>query len=510
MLRVSRSSQASPRRSSGAAALLLAAAVLVPVLLAGPTPATAQAERAVLVTGATSGIGLRMTEVLSSNGFHVYAGARSPEDLARLSAMPNVTSVRLDVTIQEDIDAAVAFVEAEGRGLYGLVNNAGIATMEPIIEMPEEVLDYQLDANLMGPYRVTKAFADLLIEGRGRILNVSSIAGIVTGPFSGAYSMSKHGVEAYTDALAAELARFGVQVAAVEPGNYRSKIVESMVRRMRERGYTGEASRYGSMLDMMAGQPLDRSQYQEPDDVAIAALEFLTVDTPKRRYMVVPNRGEAEVTIRGGLLELVQLNQDQPYAFSRAELVRMLDDALAATRSTARPTAGVDGRGEVDPPGDAGAAEGADGGALFEAVVRGDLAALRRTIEAGADVDQREPAGGSTPLIAAALFGRPGTAKALIDAGADVDARNNDGSTALITAALMARTEIVQALLDAGAERGIGNNDGATALEVATAPFEVLRPVYGFLAAQLGPQGLELDLERIEAARPEVAAMLRQ
>lgn len=497
MLRVSRSSQRCPSRPSGAAALLLGSFVLVSVLLAAPAPAAAQAERAVLVTGATSGIGLRMTEVLSNSGFHVYAGARSPEDMARLNAMPNVTSVRLDVTIQQDIDAAVAFVEAQGRGLYGLVNNAGIATMEPIIEMPEEVLDYQLDVNLMGPYRVTKAFADLLIDGRGRILNVSSIAGIVTGPFSGAYSMAKHGVEAYTDALAAELVRFGVQVAAVEPGNYRSKIVESMVRRMRERGYTGEDSRYGSMLDLLAGQPLDRSQYQEPDDVALAALEFLTTDTPKRRYMVVPNRGEAEITIRGGLQELAQLNQDQPYTFSRDELVRMLDDALATTGSTADV-------GGVAPPG-----EGADDGALFEAVVRGDLAALQRTIEAGADVDQREPAGGSTPLIAAALFGQPEAAKALIDAGADVDARNNDGSTALITAALMARTEIVRALLDAGANPGIRNNSGATALEVATAPFDLLRPVYDFLVAQLGPQGLVLDLERIEAARPEVAAMLR-
>mgnify|MGYP003932436073 CR=1 FL=1 len=504
MRRLPRPSRGSPGRPSGAAALLSAAVVLVSVLLAGPAPAAAQAggaERAVLVTGATSGIGLRMTEVLSSSGFHVYAGARSPEDMARLDAMPNVTSVRLDVTIQEDIDAAVGFVEAQGRGLYGLVNNAGIATMEPIIEMPEEVLAYQLDVNLMGPYRVTKAFADLLIEGRGRILNVSSIAGIVTGPFSGAYSMSKHGVEAYTDVLAAEVARFGVQVAAVEPGNYRSKIVESMVRRMRERGYTGTASRYGSMLDMIAGQPLDRSQYQAPDDVALAALAFFTTDTPKRRYMVVPSRGEAEITIRGGLQELAQLNQDQPYAFSRDELVRMLDDALAATGSTAD----VEDVAEVDP-----AARGADDGALFEAAVRGDLAALRRAIEAGADVDQREPSGGSTPLIAAALFGRSGAAKALIDAGADVDARNNDGSTALITAALVARTEIVRALLDAGADRGIRNNNGATALEVATAPFEVLRPVYDFLGSQLGPQGLELDLERIEAARPDVAAMLRQ
>ena len=116
-------------------------------------------------------------------------------------------------------------------------------------------------------------------------MTVSSIAGIVTGPFSGAYSMSKHGVEAYTDALAAELARFNVAVAAVEPANYKSQIVASMVRRMEETGYSAEGSRYGSMFDLIAG-PLDRSQYQEPDNVALAALDFLTSDSPKRRYVV--------------------------------------------------------------------------------------------------------------------------------------------------------------------------------------------------------------------------------
>ncbi len=189
-----------------------------------------------------------MTEVLSENGFFVYAGARKAEDLARLDAMENVKAVRLDVTIQSEIDEAVALVEEEGRGLYGLINNAGVAVMGPLIEMPEEDLDFQLDVNLFGPYRVTKAFADLLIESEGRVLTTSSIAGIATGPFTGAYSMSKHGVEAYTDALAAELERFGVAVAVVEPGNYKSRILASMVERMEALGYSAEGSRCGSMI----------------------------------------------------------------------------------------------------------------------------------------------------------------------------------------------------------------------------------------------------------------------
>ena len=471
-----------------------------------PVPAPAQEEsapRAVLITGTSSGIGAKMTEVLSRNGFFVYAGARKPEDLARLDAMDNVKSVRLDVTIPDEIEAAVEKIRAEGRGLYGLINNAGIAVMGPLVEQPEEELDLIVDVNLLGPYRVTKAFADLLIESRGRVLNVTSIAGIVTGPFIGAYSMTKHGLEAYTDALAAELERFGVAVAAVEPGNYRSQITASMVRRMKEAGYSAEGSRYGSMLDMITG-PLDRSQFDEPDAVARAAVAFLTAEVPKRRYMVVPNEGEAEFTIRTALRELAQLNDDQRFSFSRDELVAMLDDALAATGPAAA-------SGAAAPTGDTEQAPAAAPGdmALHEAIVAGDLDAVRELIGSGADLDARDPASGSTPLITAAVFGRTDAARALIEAGADPDLQNGDGSTALITAAFFAREEIVSDLLAAGADPTIRNGTGASALDVVAPPFEAMRVYYDGAAAGLAPYGLELDYERIEAARPRIAAMLR-
>ena len=269
-----------------------------------------------------------MTEVLSQNGFFVYAGARSPEDLARLDAMENVKSVRLDVTVQSEIDAAVATIEAEGRGLYGLVNNAGVAVVGPLIETPEDDLDFLFDVNLYGPYRVTRAFAPLILESRGRILSTSSIAGVVTTGFMGVYSMSKHGVEAFTDALAAELAGFGVAVGAVEPGNFRSRITLNMRDRMRATGATDEGSRYGPWIAQVFAGSGDRSEFPEPDAVAQAALDFMSSDTPRRRYMVTPNAGEAEYTIRALLAELAQLNRDQPFAFTRDDLVRMLDEAL--------------------------------------------------------------------------------------------------------------------------------------------------------------------------------------
>jgi NAD(P)-dependent dehydrogenase (short-subunit alcohol dehydrogenase family) len=475
------------------AARNLFALTVVTISIAVSSVAAQETEnlRAVLVTGATSGIGLRITEVLSDNGFFVYAGARKAEDMARLNAMKNVKSVRLDVTVQSDIDAAVALIEAEGRGLYGLINNAGVSVVGPLIEISEADVEFVFDVNVFGPYRVTKAFANLIIDSQGRILNVSSIAGIVSGPFGGVYSMSKHGVEAYTDALAAELARFNVAVAAVEPGNYKSKIVASMVDRMRQAGYLAESSRYRSMLGLLSG-PSDRSQYKEPDEVALAALDFLSSDSPKRRYMVVPNKLEAEITIRQVLRELTQLNDGHAFSYNRNELIQMLDETLAeAAPSTSRSTQSRPGIG------------------LHEAALSGNLQAVRQHIEAGADLNAKDPSGGSSPLIIAATFGRTEVATALIAAGADVNQQNNDGSTALLTAALFCHSEIVEALLAAGADKRIRSNTGPNALEVVSVPFDEIKPVYDYVGAALKPYGLVLDYERIKKTRPAIAEMLR-
>ena len=316
----------------------------IAVLIAGTLPLAVSAQearsdaapgasRAVLVTGASSGIGLKITEVLSASGTFVYAGARKPEDLERLDRMDNVQAVRLDVTIQDDIDAAVATVEAAGKGLYGVVNNAGVASLGAMIEVEESDLDFVFDVNVFGPYRVTKAFAPLLIESKGRVVNISSISGILSGRLFGVYSMSKHAVEAYTDSLARELADFDVHVAAVEPGNYSSDIGKNLLERMAARGFDPGSSLYADDLQRM----LDGfSEYEEPgefnpepDAVAAAVRHALYDGSPKEHYMVVPYERQAEITIRKALEEVVRLNEDQPYSYDRDELVRMLDEELS-------------------------------------------------------------------------------------------------------------------------------------------------------------------------------------
>jgi NAD(P)-dependent dehydrogenase (short-subunit alcohol dehydrogenase family) len=290
-----------------------------------------EGQKAVLITGASTGLGRAMTELLASRGHFVYAGARKQTDLDELDKIENVQSVRLDVTVQADIDNAVKTISEAGRGLYGLINNAGVAVIAPLIEVDEEDFDFQMDVNVSGPYRVTKAFAPLIIESKGRISTTGSISGILSGRLFGPYSMSKHAMEAYTDSLAVEMEGFGVHVSIIEPGNYQSDIGKNIARRMKARGQTPAGSLYREDLErMMSRLDSDEPIGGDPIAVAEAALHAMFDAEPKRRYMVVPNERQADITIRKAIEEMVQLNQGQPYSYDREALVRMLDEALAA------------------------------------------------------------------------------------------------------------------------------------------------------------------------------------
>ena len=308
--------------------LILAGLIALNASAAEPLQKIEPPQKTVLVTGASSGIGLRITEVLAENGILVYAGARKQADLKRLDAMKNVESVRLDVTVQEDIDAAVKFVKDKGRGLDGLVNNAGIVVLGPLIEVPVEELEWQMNVNVSGPYRVTKAFAPLIIESKGRITTTGSISGILSGSMFGHYSMSKHAVEAYTDSLASEMDRFGVKVSVIEPGNYASNIGKTFAKRLEKKGYWPGNTAYRDELESMKARMGGESSAQDPLAVAEAVMHALFAENPKSRYMVVPNARQADATIRKAIRETLQLNQDQPYSFSREQIIEILDQEL--------------------------------------------------------------------------------------------------------------------------------------------------------------------------------------
>ncbi len=143
------------------------------------------------------------------------------------------------------------------------------------------------------------------------------------------------------------------------------------------------------------------------------------------------------------------------------------------------------------------------------AVIQGNLEVVREHIKSGTDLNMTEPSGGSSPLISAAVFGKTEVALALIDAGADVNFKNNEGSTPLHTAAFFCRPEIVETLLANGADKTMKNKTGSTALETVTVPFELVEGIYNYFGKTLGPLGLELDFEEIQKTRPLIAEMLQ-
>src|SRR6185503_12443214 len=162
---------------------------------ADPQPAEQNPSKAVLVTGASSGIGRKITERLAAQGYFVYATARKDEDLKALGAIRNVQALRLDVTQPADIAAAVETISKAGRGLHGLVNNAGVGTLGAIADMSLEEFDVCMKVNVYGPVMMIKAFQPLVIAGQGRIVNISSISGVLASPRIPAYVLSKHAIE---------------------------------------------------------------------------------------------------------------------------------------------------------------------------------------------------------------------------------------------------------------------------------------------------------------------------
>lgn len=296
----------------------------------GAKAETAPGQKAVLVTGASTGLGRTMTEAMASQGYFVYAGARKDKDLEELNAIENVQAIRLDVNKQDQIDAAVKTITQAGRGLYGLVNNAGVVVLSPLIEIDEQDFHFQMDVNIFGPYRITRAFAPLIIESKGRISIIGSIAGTLSSATWGPYSMTKHAMEAYADALADEMKQFDVKVSLVEPGTYKSKIAQSALDRMEERKQSTDGSQFQAAMDESVNWlSAFEKDSGDPMEVAEVVMKALFGDNPKPRYLIVPNEQQAHWTISSAIERVVEQNHDQKFSYDRAALIEMLDAAIA-------------------------------------------------------------------------------------------------------------------------------------------------------------------------------------
>jgi NAD(P)-dependent dehydrogenase (short-subunit alcohol dehydrogenase family) len=182
-------------------------------------------ERAVVVTGASSGIGADAARQLAAAGFTVYAGVRVDAAAAAAAALgERVRPLRLDVTDPGQIAEAAATVRAGGIPLAALVNNAGIAIGGPLEALPVDQVRRVFEVNVFGALAVTQAFVPLLRESAGRLVFVGSIAGRLAIPFIAPYSASKFALRALTDALRVELAPDRIAVTLIEPGSVRTPI----------------------------------------------------------------------------------------------------------------------------------------------------------------------------------------------------------------------------------------------------------------------------------------------
>ncbi|MFD7916789.1 SDR family oxidoreductase [Streptomyces sp. NPDC059752] len=256
---------------------------------------TPPAGRPVVITGASSGLGKACALHLARVGFHVFAGVRRPEDGEglRLSATGRLTPVVIDVTDEKTVLAAVHEVTgAVGEaGLWGLVNNAGIAVTAPLECVSSELMRRQLDTNVTGQLLVIQGFLPLLRAGSGRIVNVTSGLGNVAIPYLGAYAAAQFAKEALSDALRRELAPQGIPVTVVQPGAVLTPLWEKMSdagSRALESVPEPVHNLYRSTFPrfMVNNETSARTSRTTPDDVARVIFRALVAKRPGTRYGV--------------------------------------------------------------------------------------------------------------------------------------------------------------------------------------------------------------------------------
>ena len=255
-----------------------------------------QGKGSVVVTGASTGIGWAVTQVLTKRGFHVFGSVRKAADAERLTAAfgAAVTPLVFDVTDEAAVRAAARTVEAtlDGRPLAGLVNNAGIAVAGPLLHLPVDEWRKQLEINLTGVVITTQAFAPLVgarlpAAGRpGRIVNIGSVGGRNANPFMAPYCATKFGLEGLSESLRRELLPFGVDVIVVAPGAVATPIWD----KADETDTSAYADTvYAPALDRLRAYMLSIGKNGlPPERIGEAVHTALTTPKPKVRYTITP------------------------------------------------------------------------------------------------------------------------------------------------------------------------------------------------------------------------------
>lgn len=250
-------------------------------------------EQAIVVTGASTGIGKATALHLDKLGFRVFAGVRKESDgqALRKEASNKLMPIFLDVTDGDTIAAAVDTVSKETGGeLYGLVNNAGVSLNGPLELVPTSKIKQLMDVNVLGLLAVTQAFLPLLRQSKGRIINISSGHGLLAVPDKSVYAASKFAVQAITDSLRVELSPFNVSVSSIVVGKVDTAVLEKIITdrdKMIEAAPAEVVKLYSPLIEFF-----DKEVKELPGIPAIevgkVVAQALTSEKPKAQYLIGP------------------------------------------------------------------------------------------------------------------------------------------------------------------------------------------------------------------------------
>ncbi len=250
----------------------------------------------VLITGATDGLGKAAALLLAESGYRVFAAGRSPEKRAQLDILARqkqlpLESLELDVCSDDSVHAAVNLVLAKAGAIDVLINNAGIGYMGTIEDLQIEDWRRQFETNIFGVLRVTQAALPSMRQRRhGRILMMSSVAGLVTIPAQGAYSSSKHALEGLTNALRFEMFPFGIDVILIEPGYIATGMQQTAADLTRGYQEKFKNSPYAKLYELFqsSAKSARAKSKTTPEDCARVILRAIQAPRPKPRYGVTP------------------------------------------------------------------------------------------------------------------------------------------------------------------------------------------------------------------------------
>ncbi len=234
--------------------------------------------KVVLITGATSGIGKEMAEVLAYHGYAVYGTGRN---IKRVSVSANLRYLFMDVKDRDSVEKTVKqIIEKSGR-IDILINNAGVGLAGALEEIPFSDIYNTYETNLFGIIRLTKEVIPFMRQqGRGLIVNVSSIAGRIGLPFQSIYSSSKFALESITEAMSIELKVFGIKVCMIEPGDYNTSVNQNrkIIRPSENSAYSERLSGFFDLLkrNIDNGRP--------PEQIKSLILKIVKSENPKMRY----------------------------------------------------------------------------------------------------------------------------------------------------------------------------------------------------------------------------------